>query len=48
MIAQDIYAENIVLKQQLQRALNLVSRRPLTVSEACAELGICRNTVATM
>lgn len=45
MIAQDIYAENIVLKQQLQRALNLVSRRPLTVSEACAELGICRNTV---
>ena len=45
MIAQDIYAENIVLKQQLQRALHLVSRRPLTVAEAGADLGISGNTV---
>ena len=45
MITQDIAAENIILKQQLQRALHIVSRHPLTVSEACAELGVSRNTV---
>lgn len=45
MIAQDITAENIALKQQLQRAMHIVSLRPLTVAEAGAELGISGNTV---
>lgn len=45
MIANDITAENTVLKQQLQRAMEIVSRRPLTVAEAGAELSISGNTV---
>ena len=41
----DILAENMALKEQLDRALRIMANHPLTVAETCEALKINRDTV---